>query len=122
MIEKPWGWKVLKEGDDGFAASRPCVSLPTIVRAECVYSQDTLRIIASWGGGWDHVSVSLASGALPGWHIMKYVHKQCFGDTMAIQYFMPEQEHVDYSAAGLEILHLWRPQNISLPIPPKIFV
>ena len=49
-----------------------------------------LRVIASNGGGWDHM-----------------------------QLHVPPGEHVDFHS---RCLHLWRPQNATIPRPPSMMV
>lgn len=78
-----------------------------------------LKIIASDGGGWDHVSVS-RYGECPTWEEMCYVKNLFFKpDEWVLQY---------HPAAGVNVnchpycLHLWRPQGIELPKPPSWMV
>jgi len=78
-----------------------------------------LAIIASWGGGWDHVSVSTAHRC-PAWEEMQEI-KQIFWrpDECVIQYHPPEAEYVRNHPY---CLHMWRPQQAEIPMPPRIFV
>jgi hypothetical protein len=68
------------------------------------------KVIASTGGGWDHVSVSCEPGrGLPGWYDLEYIKRLFFkGDETAMQLHVPASEHVSM----LEVLHLWRPPSI----------
>lgn len=78
-----------------------------------------MRIIASWEGGWDHVSVSLPH-RLPKYGEMKAVKKIFFEPhEWAIEYHPAED---DYISVNDNVLHLWRPQNVEIPKPPKAFV
>lgn len=73
-----------------------------------------LRVIASDGMGWDHVSVSLADRC-PTWEEMTHV-KDLFFDPgeCVIQYHPPKAV---YRNAHEYCLHLWRPQNEPIPLP-----
>jgi len=78
-----------------------------------------VRVIASSGGGWDHVSVSLPDRC-PNWEEMSIVKRAFFlKDEWAIEYHPPEAKNIsvhDYC------LHLWRPILDALPIPPPSMV
>ena len=79
----------------------------------------TLRVIASNGDGWDHVSVSLTSRA-PRWEEMEFIKRKFFHDyETAMQLHVPPSEHVNNHP---HCLHLWRPHNSEIPRPPKIMV
>lgn len=78
-----------------------------------------LRVIASDGQGWEHVSVSLANRC-PTWEEMCLV-KELFwhDDACVVQYHPPKSDYVnchDYC------LHLWRPVGVALVRPPSIMV
>lgn len=78
-----------------------------------------LRIIASSGEGWDHVSVSRRNRC-PNWPEMEHVKRLFFRDEeTAMQLHVPPAEHVNYHPY---CLHLWRPTNREIPRPPAIFV
>ena len=97
-----------------------------------------LRVIASWSGGWDHVSVTLATRC-PTWAEMCLVKAIFFKpDEVAMQLHVAEADHIDCHPY---CLHLWRPQgglNIghggaatlqeridagqTIPLPPKVMV
>lgn len=75
----------------------------------------TLNCIASSGGGWDHVSVSL-HGRCPNWPEMAHVARMFFRDgEAAMQLHVPATEHINCHPWTL---HLWRPQAEPLPRPP----
>src|SRR5215831_17435432 len=67
-----------------------------------------LRVIASDGEGWDHVSVSLADRC-PTWEEMCHV-KELFFKTSEIAYQLHVPPDV-YVNNHKFCLHLWRPQN-----------
>ena len=78
-----------------------------------------MQVIASHGLGWDHVSVSRKNRS-PNQVEMDFVFRLFFGDgEMAVQYFMPRDEHVNIHPY---CLHIWRPQSAEIPKPPRIFV
>ena len=84
----------------------------------------TLRIIASAAEGWDHVSVSREDRRLPTWTDMENVKRAFFRDCeMAIQIHSPIAQHFDMSGqTGIEVLHLWRPHAVEIPLPPREFL
>jgi hypothetical protein len=87
---------------------------------EIPYKTDTLRVIASSGEGWDHVSVSMKN-RIPNWYEMEYIAKLFFNDNeVAIQYHVPRKEHINIME---NCLHWWRPHSpTEIPMPPPIFV
>lgn len=79
----------------------------------------SMRIIASWGGGWDHVSVSLPHRC-PTWEEMEAVKRAFFKpDELAVQYNLPPSKHISLHP---NCLHLWRPQDQEIPLPPEWMV
>lgn len=84
------------------------------------FNGERIYIIASDGGGWEHVRVSLVSKKIPSWHIMCLV-KGMFWDEedCVIQYHPPASEYVNNHKG---CLHLWRPIGVSIPMPPSEFV
>ena len=78
-----------------------------------------LFIIASFGAGWDHVSVS-CDFRCPTWEDMCLVKSIFFrDDETVIQYHPKKSEYVNLHTF---CLHLWKPQNSEIPTPPKILV
>lgn len=79
-----------------------------------------LRVIASVGKGWDHVSVSLPHRC-PSWEEMEYVKRMFFLPTeVAMQLHVPERDHINIHP---HVLHLWRPlKGLNIPVPPKELV
>jgi hypothetical protein len=83
---------------------------------------EKLRIISSGADqefGWEHVSVSIDRRA-PNWPEMCFV-KNLFWDEeeCVVQYHPPVSEYVNFHP---NCLHLWRPINASLPVPPSYLV
>lgn len=76
-------------------------------------------IIASFGGGWDHVSVD-GDGTIPSWDTMVEVKNIFFKpDEVCVEYHPAESDYVNIAK---DTLHIWRPQNVELPTPPIKFV
>lgn len=78
-----------------------------------------LFVIASDGGGWEHVSVSLRNRP-PTWREMCHI-KGLFWDAedCVLQYHPPKSEYVNNHP---NCLHLWRPIGQAVPVPPSIMV
>jgi hypothetical protein len=87
-----------------------------------------VKVIASRGGDvwgrseagahWDHVSVS-AQGRCPTWEEMCFVKDAFFyPDEVAMQ-LHPVREYINNHPF---CLHLWRPSNEEIPLPPSILV
>lgn len=78
-----------------------------------------LKVIASWGMGWDHVSVQHHEKT-PTYQDMKMVKRIFFrSDEWAIEYHPPEEEYISVKDT---VLHIWRPQDQTIPVPPSIMV
>ena len=77
--------------------------------------KEFLHVIASDGMGWDHVSVS-REDRIPNWSEMCLI-KNMFWDPedCVIQFHPPESRYINNHPY---VLHLWRPQNEKLPMPP----
>lgn len=96
-------WQVQMQGPDGLSAR----------------THDGLFVIASWGLGWDHVSVS-RSGRCPDWEEMCRVKDAFFEpEECVIQFHPPKSRYVNMHPF---CLHLWRPQNVELPMPDPLMV
>lgn len=74
-----------------------------------------LKVLASEGESWDHVSVSLPNRC-PSWKEMCFI-KNLFWDAedCVIQYHPPKSI---YKNQYQYCLHLWRPQKAKIPLPP----
>ena len=78
------------------------------------------KIIASDGGGWEHVSVSCSNNRCPTWSEMCAIKKIFWDDDDCVIQFHPAKE--DYVNNHETCLHMWRPTNQTFPTPPSIFV
>jgi hypothetical protein len=75
--------------------------------------------IASANDGWDHVSVSLPTRC-PSYPEMDFIKRRFFkDDEVAMQLHVPVKDHVN---VHLYCLHLWRPHDAPVPLPPIVFV
>lgn len=78
-----------------------------------------LRVIASNGDGWDHVSVSL-SNRCPRWQEMEFIKRTFFlPDEVAMQLHVRPDDHISHHPF---CLHLWRPHVGAIPLPPSAMV
>ena len=78
-----------------------------------------LRVIASSGEGWDHVSVSREKRC-PNWPEMEFIKRRFFQDgEMSMQLHVPITKHISVHP---NCLHLWRPQKEQIPLPPEWMV
>ena len=78
-----------------------------------------LLIIASAGEGWEHVSVSRDTRT-PTWGEMDQIKRLMWDDEEAVMQLHPPRSmwvnHHPYC------LHLWRPTDTAIPLPPPILV
>jgi hypothetical protein len=78
-----------------------------------------LRVVASDGEGWEHVSVSLPSRC-PTWEQMCLVKAAFWDDEDAVmELHAPRSSWVNNHQF---CLHLWRPVDGAIPLPPSIMV
>jgi hypothetical protein len=78
-----------------------------------------LRVVASDGLGWDHVSVS-RKNRTPNWAEMEFIKRRFFADNeTAMQLHVPPAQHISVHP---HCLHLWRPQAGVIPLPPDYMV
>ena len=77
-----------------------------------------VKIIASDQEGWQHVSVSLHDqpNMTPSWSIMNLVKGLFWNDDEAVMQLHPPKS--DYINNHPGCLHLWRPLNEKIPMPP----
>lgn len=79
----------------------------------------TMMVVASSGFGWDHVSVSRRKRC-PNWTEMKYIKCLFFYPSdVVMQLHVAESDHIDVHH---NCLHLWRPRNATIPLPPAEMV
>ena len=88
---------------------------------EVPYKSFKLKVIICDGSesGWDHVSVSLPNRC-PNWEEMSFIKDQFFGgDETVIQFHPKKSEYVNNHPY---CLHLWKPYNQDIPLPPSEYV
>lgn len=81
-----------------------------------------VKVIASDGGGWKHVSVSLHGEPqnTPSYKIMCEVARLFFeDDEWIVQYRPAKTDYVNYHPG---CLHWWKPLDTKLPTPPSFMV
>lgn len=79
----------------------------------------TLRVMAASGGGWDHISVSLADRC-PTWEEMEYVRKLfAKPNEVWLQFGVPSKDHINVHP---HCLHWWRPLHREVRLPPTAMV
>lgn len=83
------------------------------------FQLNNLRIIVGIGDGWDHVSVSLPDRC-PTWDEMCKVKRLFFKEEECVVQYHPAES--DYINLNQHALHLWRPHNVAIPMPPKEMV
>lgn len=108
--DRAWELRLMgMEGDD----RNGCFCLPPPV------DRLPLHVIASNGGGWDHVSIS-RDLRTPSWAELEHVKRLFFqDDEVAMQLHVPPKDHVNVHP---NCLHLWRPHDVAIPLPPVDFV
>jgi hypothetical protein len=76
-------------------------------------------VIFSWGGGWDHVSVSF-NNRCPTWEEMCQIKDLFFEPDECVMQLHPPKK--DYINNHPYCLHLWHPTTQPIPMPPKFMV
>lgn len=80
---------------------------------------DSAYVIWSFGGGWDHVSVSYRNRC-PTWDEMCKIKEIFFReDECCIEYHPDKKNYVNIHPY---CLHIWKPQEADIPTPPMIYV
>ena len=108
------GGVIIEQGEDGFACQIP--------RAAGAFSY-SMAIIASWGEEWDNVSIhnimqdrEETKDFTPVWGDMCYVKNLFFkASETVLQYHPPSNIYINNHE---HTLHLWRPQNKEIELPP----
>ena len=77
-----------------------------------------MKVIASCGCGWEHVSVSRMNRP-PNWREMEAIKSMFFGDDTVMQLHVPRSDHVNDHP---NCLHLWRPTEVEIPRPSSWMV
>ena len=107
-IKKNGYLKIKKEGQDGFGGT--------------FYDKKTrcnLNFIISWGAGFEHCSVSMPTRC-PSWEQMCVMKELFWKDDEVCMELHPAKK--DYVNNHPYCLHIWRPINQEIPLPPTIMV
>lgn len=83
------------------------------------YSGKYLNFIFSHQLGWEHLSVSMP-GKTPTWDQMCVMKDIFWNEDEACVEYHPKKE--DYVNNHQHCLHIWKPTNETLPLPPSILV
>lgn len=85
-----------------------------------MFKNAVLHVISSDGGGWEHVSISLAKSRCPLWEEMCYI-KDLFWDKedCVLQFHPPESQYINNVR---NCLHLWRKCNENFILPPQAMI
>jgi len=78
-----------------------------------------IACIASSGCGWEHVSVSRANRC-PTWEEMAHIKNLFWEEEDAVMQLHPPKSK--YVNTHPFCLHLWRPKEADIPLPPTILV
>lgn len=107
-IKKNGYLKIKKEGSDGFGGSF------YDKKSRC-----NLNFIMSWGAGFEHCSVSLPNRC-PSWEQMCAIKELFWRDDETCMELHPAKEN--YVNNHPYCLHIWKPINKEIPLPPSIMV
>ena len=76
-------------------------------------------VIASCGGGWEHVSVC-PSNRTPDWNEMCAIKDMFWNDDeVVMQLHLAKSNYVNLMP---NCLHLWKPIGQEIPVPPTLYV
>lgn len=99
---------VKKEGRDGFGGTF------YDKKSRCY-----LNFIMSWGAGWEHCSVSLPTRT-PSWEQMCAIKDLMWDENEVCYELHPAKK--DYINNHPYCLHIWKPIDQKIPLPPSIMV
>lgn len=100
--------KIIKEGKDGLGG--------TFYDKK---SRCNLNFIMSWGAGFEHCSVSMPTRC-PSWEQMCAIKDAFWNDDEVCMQLHPAKK--DYVNNHPYCLHIWKPINEKIPLPPTILV
>lgn len=90
-----------------------------VFRIPSPVDREILLVLAASGGGWDHVSISRPRRPCI-WKEMEYIKHMFFKENeVAMQLHVPAKNHVNIHPF---CLHLWRPLDKEIPLPPELYV
>jgi hypothetical protein len=79
-----------------------------------------LQVIHAADAGWDHVSACVLGRRggvrVPNYNEMQKIKLLYFKpDEIAVEYHVPTAKHINHNP---HVLHLWRPHDVEIPLPP----
>lgn len=85
-------------------------------------SRVKLNFIMSWGAGWEHCSVSITDRyeRCPDWEQMCFIKDTFWNENECCVQYHPAKK--DYVNNHKYCLHIWKPIEQELPMPPSIMV
>ena len=106
-------------GSDASYGNNGAFAIPHPTIRRCFFS-----VIASDGGGWEHVSAVVAerdgSTRCPRWAEMCYLKGLFWDDEEVVVQYHPAKSQ--YKNVHPHALHLWRPIGVEMPMPPLYMV
>ena len=107
---------IMANGDDGFSS---VVGYQPPKAGAFKRKPVRMGVICSWGMGWEHISVSLQKRT-PTWGELEHVrHLFAKPDEVWMQLHVPAEDHINIKET---CLHMWRPLEAEIPLPPKFMV
>jgi hypothetical protein len=114
MMRCPLDWEVYRRPDPWTGTNMGDRS-----NGYLLFPKRGMKVIFSNGGGWEHVSISFADRC-PTWAEMEEVKRRMWEDTDCVmQLHVPVAQHRNFHP---HCLHLWRPLDAEIPMPPGVFV
>lgn len=81
--------------------------------------KEPATVVWSFGGGWDHVSVSYRN-RIPTWEEMCKIKDMFFDEEEVVVQYHPKKS--EYKNLCETCLHLWKKQGMEFDTPPTHFV
>lgn len=118
-IKKTSGISIDGEGEDGMMGRVFPIEYKN-GKVKIVNKEDkVLTFVFSFGGGWEHLSVSTPART-PSWDEMQKMKEIFWKDDEVCMQLHPRKE--DYVNNHPHCLHIWKPINKKIPTPPSIMV
>lgn len=118
-IKNTSGISIVSEGEDGMMGKVFPIEYKNgkvkIVNKENL----VLTFVFSFGGGWEHLSVSTPTRT-PSWEEMQKMKEIFWNDDEVCMQLHPKKE--DYVNNHPYCLHIWKPLKEKIPTPPSIMV
>ena len=118
-IKNTIGLKIKKEGRDGFGGTVFPVEYKKGKVKVVNKLDEALHFIFSWGCGFEHLSVSTPIKT-PTWEQMQKMKEIFWRDDEVCMQLHPKKE--DYVNNMQYCLHIWKPIDKEIPIPPRVMV